>query len=97
MRQVFAWMEKAQASLLTNLTVSPIDVRLRHAREEALVHFERLWPAAAKRGLLRTEEEVAALYLHCLSKGMRSSGIEVPNDLLQRNKEIDRLLQEGSS
>ncbi len=96
MRQVFAWMEKAQAGLLKNLAISPFDARLRHAREEALTCFERTWPAAARRGLLGTEEEVASLYLHCLSRGMRLSGIEVPHDLPQRNEEIARLFQEES-
>jgi hypothetical protein len=96
MREVFVWMEKAQAGLMKSLAISPLDTRLRHAREEALTCFERTWPVAARRGLVGTEAEVASLYLHCLSRGMRLSGIEVPRDLPQRNEEIVRLIQEES-
>ena len=96
MRQVFAWMEKAQAGLLKDLAISPLDGRLRRAREEALTCFERTWTVAAGRGLLGREEEVASLFLHCLSRGMRLSGIEVPHDFSPGSEEIDKLLQKES-
>ncbi|MFH1292625.1 MAG: hypothetical protein ABIJ44_00675, partial [Pseudomonadota bacterium] len=46
MRSVFSHMEAEQSKLLKKLGMSPFDIRLRSAREEAKDVFERTWSLA---------------------------------------------------
>jgi hypothetical protein len=94
MRRVFSLLEKAQRELLNRLNVSFFDPRLRSAREHALKLFEQTWSLADRRGIIRSEEDVAPLYTHCLARALVLLGVQVPNNLLPKSEKIDRLLQE---
>ncbi len=94
MRRVFSYMEKAQQELLRNLSMSLFDRKLRRAREEALELFERVWPSAIKKGIIKSEKDAAPIYLHCLIQALKTARIEIPNELLLKDEKIIRLLQE---
>jgi hypothetical protein len=92
MRRVFSSMEEAQRKLLLRLNISALDWRLRRSREQALELFERIWPKAARRGMMG-EEVAAPLYLHCLAQSLRLAGVEVPEELLPKDEKIIHLLK----
>jgi hypothetical protein len=94
MRKVFSHMEAEQSKLLKKLAMSPFDIRLRNAREEAKDVFERTWSLANSRGLNVDEEEIAGLYMRCLAWGLRKTGIQVPTDGLPCEENLNVLLQE---
>ena len=94
LRTVFAQMEKVQGELLLRLNVSPFDYRLRRVREAALTSFEKAWRLAANRGIANNEEEIAALYVHCLAHILTINRIHVPPDLLPVNEGIAGILRE---
>jgi hypothetical protein len=87
-------MEKTQRKLLGRLKISPLDTRLRRWREEAQVLFEQTWPLASRRGITGSEDDAASLYLHCLARVLRLSGVEVPNEALPIDEKILRFLNE---
>jgi hypothetical protein len=92
MRRVFSSMEEAQRELLSCLNISVLDRRLRRSREQALELFERTWFKATRRGMMG-EEDAAPLYLHCLAQSLRSTGVEVPEELLPRDEKVIHLLK----
>ena len=94
MRRIFARMEAAQKELLGRLNISPLDTRLRRWREEAQVLFERTWPLASRKGITGSEDDAASLYLHCLTRVLRLSGVEVPSEALPIDEKILRFLNE---
>ena len=94
MRSVFSHMESDQSKLLKKLGMSPFDMRLRSAREEAKDVFERAWSLANSRGLNVDEVEIAGLYMRCLAWGLRKTGIQIPNEGLPCEEHLNVLLQE---
>jgi hypothetical protein len=88
MRRIFARMEATQKNLLGCLNISPLDTRLRHWREEAQLLFEQTWPLASRKGITRSEDDAALLYLHCLARILRLGGVEVTNEALPFNEKI---------
>jgi len=88
LRRVFAGMEAGQKEVLRRLNISSLDARLRSWRGEARSLFERSWPLASRKGLVASEEETASLYLHCLVRVLRSSGIEVPDGVVAEDEKI---------
>lgn len=93
MRRVFSLMEEAQQELLKQLHISLFDKRLRSIREQALERFERAWPMAIRKGIIKDEKEVTPLYIYCLAKALSSMGVEVLKDLLPRDEKITRFLK----
>ena len=94
MRSVFSHMEAEQSKLLKKLGMSPFDIRLRSAREEARDVFERTWSLANSRGLNVDEVEIAGLYMRCLAWSLRKAGIQVPTEGLPCEEHLNVLLQE---
>ncbi len=94
LRTVFAQMEKVQGELLLRLHISPFDYRLRRVREAALKSFEKAWRLAVNRGIANNEEEIAALYVYCLTHCLTINRIHVPPDLLPLNEGIAGILRE---
>jgi len=97
MRRVFARMETLQGELLGRLALSPLDERLRRARELARNLFERAWPMAQQKALVEDEEEIAALYLHCFARVLHWERINVPEESFREDKKITRFLSEHVS
>ncbi len=97
MRRVFSYMEQAQQELLSHLSISPFDQRLRHCRDQALELFEKAWPLAVRQGIMMSEKDAVPLYIHCLARTLSSVGVEVPGALLPGNEKITRFLQEKLS
>lgn len=95
MRRLFARMEIIQKELLERFNISPFDARLRLRREGARTLFERLWPLAARRGVVVNEEDAASLYAHCLALTLRGDGLDVPDEALPCNERILKFLSEG--
>ena len=94
MRSIFSHMEAEQSKLLKKLGMSPFDIRLRNAREEAKDVFERTWSLANSRGLNADDKEIADLYMRCLAWGLRKTGIQIPTDGLPCEETLDVLLKE---
>jgi hypothetical protein len=94
MRRVFKGMEETQKTLLANVNISPVDVRLRRWRETARELFEQAWPVASRRGVAAGEEEAGVLYAHCLARTLIEAGIQIPQDLLPHHEKISKLLKE---
>ena len=94
MRSVFSHMEAEQSKLLKKLGMSPFDLRLRSAREEAKDVFERAWSLANSRGLNVDEEEIAGLYMCCLAWGLRKTGIQFRTEGFPCEEHLNVLLQE---
>jgi hypothetical protein len=93
MRKVFRQMELAQRELLKEAGIAMWDPRLRRWREISLAAFERAWANAARRGVDLREDQVGALYAHCLARTMTRDGIE-PCDNRQCDETIKRLVEE---
>ncbi|OGP64866.1 MAG: hypothetical protein A2170_07145 [Deltaproteobacteria bacterium RBG_13_53_10] len=91
-RRLFASMETAQTELLDKLKLSPFDPRLRRAREEARALFERAWAEVASKRRAADEQEGCSLYLHCLVRSLRQSGIQIPDEAFTDQKRFERLL-----
>ena len=94
MRRVFSYMEDAQQELLKDLNISLFDRKLRRARQGALELFERAWPLAIKKGIIKNEKDAAPIYLHCLIQALKMASIQVPNELLLKDEQIIKSLQE---
>jgi hypothetical protein len=94
MRQIYSYMETAQQELLEHLNISLLDRRLRHSREQALELFERSWPLALKKGVMKGEKDAAPLYIHCLVRALSSMGVELPKEFSEADEKIFRFLQE---
>jgi len=94
MRRVFSYMEEGQQELLRDLNISLFDRKLRRARQEALELFERIWPSAIKKGIIKSEKDAAPIYVHCLIQAFKMARIEVPNKLLLKDEQIIKLLRE---
>jgi len=95
MRRVFSSIEEAQRELLLCLNISSLDRRLRRSREQALELFERTWSKAVRKGMMN-EKDAAPLYLHCLARTLRLSGVEVSEELLPRDEKIIHLLRKDA-
>ena len=94
MRQAFSCMEAAQIELLKQLRISQLDSRLRHAREIAKGFFERAWSLSVSRGMDIGEEELAALYIHCLIRSLNKFGVEIPSVALPDDERLSALANE---
>jgi hypothetical protein len=94
MRQVFHRVEVAQEEVLTGLSISPFDPRLRGWREAALELFEQAWSKASRRGLFVGEEEAAALYVQCLLWILVKDGVTGAARIISEDERIKRLLEE---
>jgi hypothetical protein len=94
MRQVFHRVEVAQEEVLTGLSISPFDPRLRGWREAALELFEQAWSKASRRGLFVGEEEAAALYVQCLLRILVKDGVAGAARIISEDERIKRLLEE---
>lgn len=97
MRGLFRQMELTQKDVLEQLTISPLDSRLRLVREAAKELFERACSRAARRGLNMAEEQALGIYLHCLRRALSMSGIEVPEDVLTDDGRFKALVEEASA
>ena len=93
LRRIFRKIENAQTEFLAVSGLSKFDERLRTWRRKALVHFERVWRRAVRSGLLMKEDEVAALYVACLTRVITNSGVPLPASLYEKTQEIERLLK----
>lgn len=94
LRRVFAHMEKQQNILLEKVGITCLDGRLRRFREIALKLFEKAWEEAMQRGVVKSEEDAAVLYLYCFSQALSTRGITVPADVLPENREIHKFVKE---
>lgn len=95
MRLIFTSMEKAQTELLKNLKMSPFDKRLRPAQESARKIFEKAWALSVKRGNEIGENEVSALYAHCLAQALLMAGVEIPDRILTGSNDLAMLIKEA--
>jgi hypothetical protein len=81
--------------LLRQLGLSPLDHRLRRAREAALKTYEKAWALGTNRGVITAdEEEIATLYIHCFARFLTANRILVPPDALPSNEKIVTFLKE---
>jgi hypothetical protein len=94
MRQVFHRAEVAQEELLTSLSISPFNPRLRGWREAALELFEQAWSKASRGGLFVGEEEAAALYVQCLLRILIKDGVAGTAKVISENERVMRFLEE---
>jgi hypothetical protein len=94
MRRVFKGMEETQKTLLANVNISFVDVRLRRWRETARAMFEQTWPVASRRGVVGSEEEAGILYAHCLARTLIEVGIKIPQEILPQHEKIFKLVKE---
>jgi hypothetical protein len=95
MRGTFARMESLQRDLLERLKLSPLDERLRRSRELARNLFEKAWPMAQRKGLTRSEEDAAILYVHCFVRMLNWEKVKVPEDVFSGEKKIAQFLSEN--
>jgi hypothetical protein len=95
LRRVFACVEAAQKDLLETAGISPFDERLRRLRDVALTLFEKVWPVAARKGLVKNEGDAAVLYVFCLARAFSSRGIILPAGSLPDNENVARFLEEA--
>jgi hypothetical protein len=93
LRRIFRKIENAQTEILTVSGLSGFDERLRNWRRKALVHFERVWNRAVRSGVLMKEDEVAALYVVCLSRVIADGGVPLPASPYEKKQKIERLLK----
>ena len=94
MRRVFAQMEKLQQEILSAAALFRFDPRLRAWREQALQLFDQAWVRATRRDLIKTEEEAALLYAHCLARVLERSGISVSRASLTGGGAFEQIIQE---
>lgn len=93
-RDVFSRMEVAQRQLLEQLHLSPLDARLRGAREAAKDLFERSWARANARHVSMDAEKTAQLYVQCLASALEDCGIEIPGGLLPADEPFRAVIRE---
>lgn len=94
MRRVFASLEKAQGELLARLNVSRFDGRLRRVRNRSRLMFDKVWAAAAGRGMVRGEADAPVVYLYCIARTLSEAGITVPDSELPSHNGIAKLVRE---
>jgi len=94
MRGVFARMESGQKTLLQRLGISPRDSRLRLCREDARDLFERAFSRLAP-GRRQTEEDAAALYIHCIIKALKQHGLPIPAGAIREDDPLKRWVGEA--
>jgi hypothetical protein len=64
MRKVFKEMERAQHEVLTQLDITPYDLRISRWRDQALAVLERAWGAADRMGINMDEHTASLIYKH---------------------------------
>ena len=94
MRTVFKEMEKAQHALLSQLDISPYDLRIRKWRESFLALFEQTWEKANRTGISMDATMASAVYIHYLAKTIAAEGHKIPEGTVPEGKEVERLLKE---
>ena len=94
MRTVFNAMEKAQQALLSQLDISPYDLRIRKWREKSLAQFEQAWGVANRIGISMDTTLASEVYVHVLAKVIGLDGNEIPEGIVPEGKEIERLFKE---
>jgi len=97
MRKVFSSMEKAQWDILEKLKISTFDDRLRNVRKTALNLFGKSFSIAVSKGMNLDEDASAGLYAFCLAQALNLAGILVPDNLLQKNKQLKAVVVEALS
>ena len=83
-----------QKKLLEHVGVSPLDLRLRQARDKARILFEKAWSHSATKGVSMGDDETAGLYLYCLSWALGQSGVEVPDNFLPQDERLKSIIRE---
>lgn len=94
MRRLFGRMEILQKDLLDRSRVSPFDERLGRARVSARHLFEQAWPQAQRKGLIRNEEAIVSLYIHCFVKTLSREKIMIPGDVFSGDEKIFQFISE---
>ncbi len=94
MRRIFAMMEERQREFLATVGISPLDVRLRAWRQNALRSFEEAWSQAARGGASLGERMVADLYCACFACILEKAGISVPPSALSSNEGVLRIARD---
>jgi hypothetical protein len=95
MRRIFASLEAAQEKFLGSVRISPVDGRLRQAREHALRLFERSWAAVLQRTDAAADDIAGDIYLICLGRALTLSGFTVPDDSLPQRGDLKKLVDEA--
>ena len=97
-RRVFAGMEAAQQRLLAKLNVAPFDPPLRRWREKAFSLFQRAWAMGARKGMRLSEEDLAAVYVHCMVRVIsQEKGLPLEAGPLPGVSSIVQLVEEVAS
>lgn len=94
MRRVFASIEAAQKTFLESANISPVDGRLRQARENALTSFERAWAGILQRTNAAADDAAPDIYLLCLGRALSLSGFKVADKVLPQNAGLRKLVDE---
>jgi len=95
MRGTFSAMEKAQQKLLEGTALPKLDRRLRVWREQALRLFEQAWGRAQRRGLIGSEEDLAALYVICLGRILERGRVSLPAGTAPQNQKLEEVVTES--
>lgn len=93
-RRVFGLFERGYDQLLKELNISPMDARLRPAREGALRLYGRACSLAAAKRLGWDETAHAAAYLECLVLVLSRQGVPIPEGVQQAHQAHGDLLRE---
>jgi len=94
MRAVFNAMEEAQNRMLEALAIGPMDPRLRRWREVSLGLWERCWGSMVHSGAQDAHEKASGLYLACLSRVLGRDGVAVPEGLIPKDGEVEKVMRE---
>ncbi len=93
MRRVFGKMEETQKRLLSALSISPLDPRLRLWRKSALRLFERAWAGAVKEGVVMEEKRVADIYAFCFADIVGREDLTIPAEALPDDETAARIVR----
>lgn len=94
MRRIFGRMEETQKKLLSVLSLSPLDPRLRLWRRSALRLFEEAWARAAKQGIGMEEQRLGDIYTYCFAEVMGKEGMAIPAEALPGDQTAARIVRE---
>lgn len=94
LRRAFAETEAAQGDLLKRLDISPLDGRLRSAREATLKLFGRIWEVYDRWGTAMDEKEMSYIYLHCFYRILEKLKMAPPEGILPPNERMEKLMRE---
>ncbi len=95
MRRVFSLMEKAQAEMMEQLSISPFDPRLQRIRSRARDFFEETWPIAMRKEIVSNDQETIRLYLCCLKHVLKLNGFPISDQTLFKDERLEEFLKES--